>query len=79
MRFCWDGHRGILCIKNENIVDKLIEVRIEGMHEKEVIFEKDKEKKFLVENCKALKHIYIYFIRRKDREIGRFFRISLHN
>ena len=33
-RLLWDGHRAILCLKNESKMQKMIEIRIERMYEK---------------------------------------------
>lgn len=79
VRFYWDGHRGILCIKNEFAQHKKMQIRIQPQYEKQIIFEEYPNKKYVTEDCKSQKHIYVYFLRRKDREIGRFYKISVFN
>lgn len=47
------------------------------MYEKEILFERFKDKKLITEICEGGKHLYVYFLRRRDREMGRFYHLSL--
>jgi hypothetical protein len=49
------------------------------MYQKDVFFEYQKDKKSIREkNFTPQKHMYVYFLRRRDEDVGRFYKVKVH-